>query len=151
MGTTRILLPLSASVSLPLFVASHWVLCRPFPTLPCICLCLCLFLFLSLSVLPAGCLFGSSLLLPLPLLLLLLSLVCVLSVLHLIFIRFYFPFLLRSFFFSFFAVHIFLSFGTREKRAKYRTENATVRWKRKIKNVIAIKIAWQTHCKMLHV
>lgn len=148
MGTARILSPLCVFLSRSSFLSlvtlsSDWAVQNtPSPALACVYLCL--FLFLSLSVLPAGCLFASSLLL-------LLSLVCVLSVLHLIFIRFYFPFLLRSFFFLCCAHFSFLRHKRNAQNTERRTENATVRWKRKIKNAIAIKIAWQTHCKMLHV
>lgn len=88
---------MSVSVS---FYSYPCLFCPLAVCLPVRCCCLCLLL-----------------------LLLLLSLVCVLSVLHLIFIRFYFPFLLRSFFF--FAAHIFLSFGTRETRKIQNGEQKT--------------------------
>lgn len=125
MGTARILSPLCVFLSRSSFLSPVTEQCRALPLLhyhvsisvsvsfysyPC--------LFCPLAVcLPVRCCC-------LRLLLLLLSLVCVLSVLHLIFIRFYFPFLLRSFFF-FFAAHIFLSFGTRETRKIQNREQKT--------------------------
>lgn len=122
MGTARILSPLCVFLSRSSFLSLVTEQCRALPLLhyhvsisvsvsfysyPC--------LFCPLAVcLPVRCCC-------LCLLLLLLSLVCVLSVLHLIFIRFYFPFLLRSFFFSLLRTFFFPS--AQEKRAKYRTEN----------------------------
>lgn len=95
----------------------------PSPALACVYLCVCLFLFLSLSVLPAGCLFASSLLLPLP------AAATAVSCLRIECIAFniyslLFPFS-TTFFFFFFAAHIFLSFGTRETRKIQNREQKT--------------------------
>lgn len=142
MGTARILSPLCVFLSRSSFLSPVTEQSRALPLLhyhvsisvsvsfysyPC--------LFCPLAVcLPVRCCC-------LCLLLLLLSLVCVLSVLHLIFIRFYFPFLLRSFCFLCCAHFSFLRHKRNAQNTEQRTENATVRWKRKIKNAIAIKIA----------